>query len=418
MVPTELRLRRSIVVAAGLSALVAAGVAVTRVAPELSLPRSPGQPTAAAPGERVVVGPLQNRSGAWLTVGDAAARVRLRFAPLPGLLYRISTASDAGVAPVVTSRGGRVVVRLKGTGSPGLDELRIVLNQNVRWDLRLPKGAGEQQLNLRDGRVTRLDVGSAGLAEVWLPEPDGTVPVTFTGGIGTAMLSLRDGAPVQVRFAEGAGSVAAPWTTNNGTAAGTVLREPGFRRSRDRYVIRAEGGLGALVIRRSPKPDAEKPRAPKPDAEKPDPGSPDIGSPDPGGPDSGSPDIGNPGRGRPGRERAAAPKNDRPKADPPRADPQKADSQKAGAGKKTDAQKNAGPGKKVGPLKSESPKGGAGEPAPAKSREPTAPDGPRPPARTGPGVAGDPAAARKPGVRPVPGGPGRGSPGTVRSRTK
>ncbi|MEU4157152.1 hypothetical protein [Actinoplanes sp. NPDC026670] len=251
-------------------------------------------PTPAAPppadvgpvaDERMVAGPLDGRTAAWLTVGDAAARVRVRFARLPGLLYRISTASDAGLVPVVSRRDGRVTLRLNEADGDGLDEVRIVLNRNVRWDIRLPAGAGEQQLNLRDGRVHRVEVGSAGLAEVWLPEPDGTVPVVFTGGIGTAVVSVRRGTPVRIHLTQGAGSVETPWIANNGTAAGTVLREPDFQEALDRYAIRADGGIGALVLRRpadrdpldAPEPATRQPGpairrpAPNPAVEQPNP---------------------------------------------------------------------------------------------------------------------------------------------------
>ena len=95
------------------------------------------------------------------------------------------------------------------------------------------------------------EVGASGLAELWLPDPEGTVPVTFTGGIGTAVLTAETGAPFKVRFAEGAGSVVTPWAANNGTAAGTVLRERGYARAENRYLIRARKGLGKLVLRRS-----------------------------------------------------------------------------------------------------------------------------------------------------------------------
>jgi hypothetical protein len=248
MVPTDLRLRRSIVVAAGVAALAVGGVVMVWPAP--TAPPSPA--VAPVVDERVVAGPLNGRTAAWLTVGDAAARVRVRFARLPGLLYRISTAADAGLVPVVSRRDGRVTLRLTEAVGDGLDEVRIVLNRSVRWDIRLPAGAGEQQLNLRDGRVQRVEVGAAGLAEVWLPEPDGTVPVVFTGGIGTAVVSVRRGVPVRVHLAEGAGSVETPWIANNGTGADTVLREPDFTSARDRFAIRAEGGIGTLVIRRPP----------------------------------------------------------------------------------------------------------------------------------------------------------------------
>ncbi|MEU4419760.1 hypothetical protein AB0F81_03990 [Actinoplanes sp. NPDC024001] len=210
----------------------------------------PPQPAPPAP-DRVLAGPLQGRTGAWLTLGDAASRVRVQLASLPGQLYRISTGPDSGVAPVVNRRGGRILVRLRGTGADGPDEVRIVLNRHVRWDIRLPAGAGEQQLNLRNGRVNRIDLGASGLAEVWLPDPAGTVPVTFTGGTGTAVLTADTTAPFKIRFTEGAGSVKTPWAANNGTAAGTVLRERGYAHAANRYQIRSEGGVGQLILRRA-----------------------------------------------------------------------------------------------------------------------------------------------------------------------
>ncbi len=208
--------------------------------------------------ERVQSGPLLDRTGAWLTVTDAASRVRVRTATLPGLLYRVSSAPDAGVAPVVTRRGGRVAVSLRATGSDGLDEVRIVLNRDVRWDIRLPAGAGEQQVDLRDGRVSRVELGASGLAEVWLPKPLGTVPVTFTGGVGTAVVTAgRGGIPFRIRLDRGAGSVVTPWVMNNGTPAGGVLQEDGWRRAADRYEVRAAAGMGSVTLRRS---GPERPR--------------------------------------------------------------------------------------------------------------------------------------------------------------
>ncbi|GGM96897.1 hypothetical protein GCM10010109_00500 [Actinoplanes campanulatus] len=261
MVPTALRLRRSIVVVASLTVLVAGGLIALRETPAPA--PAPAPRAVPRPGEaRVEVGPLHQRTGALLTLSDAASRVRVRFADLPGLLYRISAAPDSGVAPRVARRGGRVAVTLENTGRDGLDEVRIVLNRDVRWDIRLPGGAGEQHLNLRDGRVERVYLGSAGLTELWLPEPVGTVPVVLAGGSGTAMLSAGGGAPFRVRFDEGAGSVRTPWTANDGTPAGTVLREPGFRRSRDRYAIRAAGGLGTLVVRRDRIPTVRRAETP------------------------------------------------------------------------------------------------------------------------------------------------------------
>lgn len=172
--------------------------------------------------DNVVAGALGGRTGAYLTVSDAASRVRIVLAGLPGLLYRISTPAGSGLAPRVTGRGGRISAALLPTGADGPDEVRIVLNREVRWDIRLPAGAGEQQLDLARGRITRLDLGASGLIELRLPYPTGTVPVTFLDDVGTV-------------------SVTAP--------VGFRLHPPVRPSARDRYAVRARSAVGSLVVR-------------------------------------------------------------------------------------------------------------------------------------------------------------------------
>jgi len=244
MVPSVLRRSRSTAAVVGTFVLVGA------LAVGSSRETGPvWRPVPVAP-DRVAAGPLLDRTGARLTVGDAASRVRVWTAALPGQLYRVSSAADSGVAPVVTRIGGRVVVRLRATGSDGLDEVRIVLNRDVRWDLRLPAGAGEQQLNLRGGRLSRVELGASGLAEITLPDPAGTVPVIFTGGVGSAVVSAGTAAPFRIVLDRGAGAVVTPWEVNNGAPAGVTLREDGWRRAVDRYAVRAVAGMGSVVLRR------------------------------------------------------------------------------------------------------------------------------------------------------------------------
>jgi hypothetical protein len=244
MVPSALRRSRSTAAVVGVFALV------SMILGGSFQESGPNRAPAAVKPEWVRAGPLLGRTGAWLSVNDAASRVRVQTAVLPGLLYRITAAPDSGVRPVVTQRGGRVVVRLRATGSDGLDEVRIVLNREVRWDIRLPAGAGEQQVDLRGGRVSRVELGASGLAELWLPDPAGTVPVTFTGGVGTVLLTAGTAAPFRIVLDQGAGEVVTPWTANSGTPTGAVLREDGWRRASDRYAVRAAAGMGSVVLRR------------------------------------------------------------------------------------------------------------------------------------------------------------------------
>src|SRR5689334_16457852 len=119
IVPTELRrcgsTFRAIVALSLVSALLGCA------------PRLAARPAADRP-DHVAAGPLLDRTGASLTVADAASRVQVTMATLPGLLYRVSTPGDSGLEPHVTSENGNVRVRLAPTGGDGPDEVRIVLN--------------------------------------------------------------------------------------------------------------------------------------------------------------------------------------------------------------------------------------------------------------------------------------------------
>ena len=195
-----------------------------------------------------LAGALHGRTGAHLTLGDAASRVEVRVADLPGLLYRITTPVESGLAPRVTGQFGWVRVGLRPTGADGPDNVTIELNRVVRWDIRLPAGAGEQHLDLDGGRIARLELGAAGLVDVRLPRPAGTVPVTLTDGAGTVEITAPRATPVRVRFRGGAGPVSTGWTANDGNPPGTVLTSPGWTAAPNRYAVDARANIGALTV--------------------------------------------------------------------------------------------------------------------------------------------------------------------------
>jgi hypothetical protein len=198
----------------------------------------------------VIVAPLLGRTGAYLTVRDAASRVQVTLATLPGLLYRITTPAGSGLAPAGTVRDGHAEIQFRPTGQDGPDDVRVVLNRAVRWNLRLAAGAGEGSLDLAAGRITRLEIGGTGLIEAALPDPAGTVPITFTGGVGSAIVTAP-AAPLRFGLADGTGSVVAPWTVRTGVPAGSTLTEPGWTTATRRYAISFRGGLGNLTVRRN-----------------------------------------------------------------------------------------------------------------------------------------------------------------------
>jgi hypothetical protein len=206
-------------------------------------------PAADGPQRHVMAGALHGRTGAFLIVRDAASRVEVRLTDLPGLLYRISTPADSGLAPAVTGAPGRVRLGLRPTGADGPDTVEILLNRTVRWDIRLPAGAGEQHLDLAAGRLSRLELGSGtGLVSLRLPPPRGTVPIIVAGGVGEVAIAIPPGTPLRLRLRGGAGLVAVPWAGRARAANGTITATAGWRTAPDRYAMNVASEVGSVTV--------------------------------------------------------------------------------------------------------------------------------------------------------------------------
>jgi hypothetical protein len=238
MVPTRLSRRHSTTRAA-ISALLVTALLGTGCTPAATVHDEPHE----------VTGVLHGRTGAGLVVADAASRVEVRLAEIPGLLYRISTPIGSGVVPLVTGGVGVVRLGLRPTEGKGPKTVSILLSRRVRWDIRLPAGAGEQRLDLTGGKVTRLDLGSSGLTVVALPRPVGTVRVRLIGGIGDVTFTGRG--PIRFSLWKGADAIRTPWFTAAGVPQNTVLRQPGWTATPDRYAVYARTEVGRLSVFRN-----------------------------------------------------------------------------------------------------------------------------------------------------------------------
>jgi hypothetical protein len=206
-------------------------------------------PVGDEPQRHVLAGALHGRTGAYLIVRDAASRVDVRLTELPGLLYRVSTPADSGLAPAVTGTHGRVSLGLRPTGADGPDTVEILLNRAVRWHLRLPAGAGEQHLDLAAGRLDRLELGSGtGLVSMRLPPPRGTVPIVVAGGVGEVAVATPPGTPLRLHLRGGAGLVAVPWTGRSRADPGMSLSSAGWRAAPDRYEMTVATEVGSVTV--------------------------------------------------------------------------------------------------------------------------------------------------------------------------
>ncbi|GAA2498551.1 hypothetical protein [Winogradskya humida] len=189
------------------------------------------------------------RRTAALSVRDAASRVEIRLVALPDLLYRITTPADSGLSPRVTGPPGGVRLALASTGASGPDAVTIELNRKVRWDLNLPAGAGEQHLDLADGRISRIRLGSgAALVRLRLPRPSSAaVPITVAGAFGELDIEIPDQTAVQLRLRGGAGSVATPSRASAPAAPGAIINTHTGTPAAH-YAVEIRSSVGALTL--------------------------------------------------------------------------------------------------------------------------------------------------------------------------
>jgi hypothetical protein len=141
-------------------------------------------------------------------------------------------------------------VGLRPTGADGPDTVVILLNRDVRWDIRLPAGAGEHHLDLAAGQVRRLEIGSGtGLVNLRLPPPQGVVPIILAGGMGDVAVTVPARTSLRLRLRGGADLVAVPWAGRARARPGTMVTPAGWRQATDRYAVDVATEIGTVTLR-------------------------------------------------------------------------------------------------------------------------------------------------------------------------
>lgn len=244
-------IRRRLAVAVGAAVLLLGGLAVAAVAggaaEQSTAKPAPGTPSArwessAAPG--VVTQPRDGRTEAGLDLVDAATEVTVRSAAIGDDLYRVS-APGGGARPHTTDENGRI--RLALDGGRAVD---IVLNDRVRWDLRVAGGAELHRIDLTGSTLRSVELaGGSGRIELALPRPDGTLTVRMAGGVREFDVRTAGGAvPVRVRIGSGAGRVVVGGRSHDGVAAGASFTPESWDRAAGRIDLDAAAGLSALTV--------------------------------------------------------------------------------------------------------------------------------------------------------------------------
>ncbi|MDI1462696.1 hypothetical protein QEZ54_17110 [Catellatospora sp. KI3] len=193
-----------------------------------------------------------DRDTAALTVVSGATTLTVRAADLGDDLYRISTPEDSGISPEVVESGGRHQLHLSATGEHGPAVVEVLLNQQVRWDLRFSGGATETLVDMGAGRLGAIDftAGSSRIEAV-LPRPEGTRTVRMAGGASDFLVRAPQGVPVRVSAGGGAANVTVDGQRRSGVAGGSVFAPPAWDSSTDRYDVDAVAGVSTLTVART-----------------------------------------------------------------------------------------------------------------------------------------------------------------------
>lgn len=200
---------------------------------------------------RTVSAPLGGLRRAEFELVSGVRKVTVRGGTAAGDLYRISTPRGGGTVPQVERRGTRIALRLVPSGRNGPDEVDILLNRRVAWDLRLTGGAAVRVVDASGFGLRGLAVSTGSTrTELSLPKPAGRVPIRLAGGVDTLSVRLPAGVHARVVIGEGAGRVVIDGRIRDGVAAGRLLGTVGWQRSKRRYDIELQAGASTVTVRR------------------------------------------------------------------------------------------------------------------------------------------------------------------------
>jgi hypothetical protein len=242
--------RQSRLVTAGMTVLGLVALAVVALTGVVYYSGDSNQITDVLGGgdQRVVTGPLEDRTIATFELLAATDRVQLRIADLGDDLYRISSPEGAGIKPSAEMRDDRLRVDVTRDDAGVGGEVEVLLAAKVRWTIRFSGYSAERIVDLSAGRVRGIEiVGGTRRAELTLAQAAGTVPMKITGGMEELILRAPSGSPVRIKVGGGAGSVTAGSRTLRDVAPGSTLTPKDWTTG-NRYDVDAVAPVTLLTV--------------------------------------------------------------------------------------------------------------------------------------------------------------------------
>jgi hypothetical protein len=197
---------------------------------------------------------------------EGQTRMRLLFANgISELSLRVGGANPSliggyfhGRVPSVSVAGDEVSIRYPRFGiAEWLGGLlwgegvgaTLVLHPAVAWELIFHGGASRLDVDLRHGRLARLDVsGGASDVRLALPAPDDVVPLRIRGGASDLAILRPENVPVGVHVRGGASRLQIDGRQLGAVGGPISLDSDGWSTATARYDLQLTGGASELCV--------------------------------------------------------------------------------------------------------------------------------------------------------------------------
>jgi hypothetical protein len=199
--------------------------------------------------------PLGTARAGRLVFTRGAYRVSIRADGETGELYR---ASFEGTVPMVFADDGKITVEYPRFSPSGLIRpfgraADVTLNAGVPWELSFAGGVSQLRGDLQELALSSFEIrGGASEVELYLPEPQGVVPVQVSGGASKLTLRRPAGAAVRVRIQRGVSKLVVDDQRFGAIGAETWLGSAGSEQASDRYELEIGGGASELTVAEAP----------------------------------------------------------------------------------------------------------------------------------------------------------------------
>jgi hypothetical protein len=186
-----------------------------------------------------------------LELTRGAARLTIRGASIPELFQ----ARFDRPVPQVSVDGGVVAVRYPRF-SPGAWRRpwarrrgEVTLSQDVTWAIATRRGVAHLDADLRDLRVTSVEVRhGASRVELRLPRPAGVVPVRIGGGASHVRIRRPAGTAARLRVGRGVADLTFDEQEFGAVGGRLRLESPQGGGAEGRYEIEIDGGASHVQV--------------------------------------------------------------------------------------------------------------------------------------------------------------------------